>query len=54
MRKQKLDKKRRLHLLGVRKLNYLHETKKIQWQARRENYTSENSEKGLEMTRNFE
>ena len=29
MRKQKLDEKRRLDLLGVDQLNYLHETKKI-------------------------
>ena len=29
MRKQKLDEKRCLHLLGVGQLDYLHETKKI-------------------------
>ena len=29
MRKQKLDEKRRLHLLGAGQLNYLQETKKI-------------------------
>ena len=29
MRKQKLDEKQRLHLLGADQLNYLQETKKI-------------------------